>query len=140
MHATKILGAIIISLGCALVAVAATAPAPADKFEKFELKVHALEILLKAEADISKRYDQFLKTHKDLVALKNGPRGAETDELSMSLFLDALKDLPAKKKFSAKKCPEYIQKSKTMMTGSQGKEQDPWATRGIQMVEIVCKQ
>lgn len=135
MHAAKILGALALSAGVAL-----AAPVKPGKFERFESKIEELEKKLGAEKDISKRYGIFLSAHKELTAVKREKRGDESEELSMSLFLDSLDEMPIGKKFDAKKCAEYAQRSQTMMANRDPDQgEDPMVYRGLKIIGMVCR-
>lgn len=133
MRAKEILGALI------LIPLFAAAAGP-SVYEQFSQKITQLEEKLHQEKSLDRRYEAFLATHAELVKLrKNNPRQNEVDELSMSLFLDTLQDLPPKKKFDSKKCSSYQKKSKTMMA-SRDKEQgdDPMVTRAWKLLDSLC--
>lgn len=112
-----------------------------DVFKEFETKVNSLQKSLAKEKDITKRYDTFLKTFKEISELrKNNPRQSEDKEINMSFFMDALAALPGKAEFNAKKCPEYIKEVETAAKSYDETQKDPYSEKAVQITKQICKK
>ena len=111
-----------------------------DVYKEFQDKLDSLEKNLAIESNISKRYDLFLTTYADLVSLRKAhPRQAESKEINMSLFFDALAPFPAKKDFSAKKCPQYVKDVQGGMKSYQNKDSEISVIRANKLAQLICK-
>lgn len=140
MHRIQIFRALIfIFLLGGSVAGAARA-AKVDVYSEFQKKIEKLETDLKKEKDITKKYDSFLKSYRELSDLRaKNPRQAEEKELNMSLFMDSLAFLPEKKEFQAKKCADYKLEVTSMMKSYSKDQKEPFVERAFKVVDLICK-
>lgn len=110
-----------------------------DVYTDFQKKVSTLESDLKKEKIVTKRYDQFLKTYKDLSDLRaKNPRQSEDKELNMSFFMDTLSYLPEKKDFQASKCPSYKKEANTMMKSYDKSQKEPFIEKAFNIIDLIC--
>ncbi len=138
MHRTQILTnvvAVVIALA-SLQAVAAV-----DVYGEFQKKIDRLETDLKKEKDVTRRYDLFLKSYREMSDLRaKNPRQAEEKEINMSMFMDTLSYLPEKKSFQAKKCDEYKKEVNNMMKSYAKDQKEPFVEKAFQVVELICRK
>ncbi len=142
MHRKQILRALIVGffmLGSASPSFAAKG-VKVDVFADFQKKLDKLEGEIGKEKDITKRYDLFLKTYREISDLRaKNPRQAEAKELDMSLYMDSLAFLPEKKDFQVKKCSEYKNEVQSLMKSYDKTQKEPFVERAVRLVELICK-
>lgn len=137
MHSKQILRTLI----CVFLAVPGVAfSAKVDVYKEFENKVSSLEKSLSKEKDITKRYDLFLKTFKEINDLrKKNPRQDEEKEINMSYFMDALAPLPGKAEFQAKKCLEYVNEVGASAKSYEAGHKEDYADKALKITKLICK-
>lgn len=69
---------------------------------------------------------------------KQAVRGDESDELSMSLFMDSFNELPRPEKFRIKDCPQYRHQFVLSMKAKNPDENDPLVLRAEKFWESLC--
>lgn len=138
MHSTKFLRT--------LVSLLLTVPAEGfcaklDVYKEFEAKVSSLEKALVKEKNITKRYDIFLKSFKEINDLrKKNPRQNEEKEINMSYFMDALAPLPGRGDFQEKKCPEYLKEVETSAKSYEADHKEDYADRALKITKLICNK
>ncbi|MBV2168161.1 MAG: hypothetical protein KUL82_05580 [Bdellovibrio sp.] len=137
MHRIQIFRALILIF---LLGGSVAGAAKVDVYSEFQKKIAKLETDLKKEKDITKKYDSFLKSYRELSDLRaKNPRQAEEKELNMSLFMDSLAFLPEKKEFQAKKCRDYKKEVTAMMQSYSKDQKEPFVERAFKVVDLICK-
>lgn len=135
MFTRKLLGLIIGALGIFFLPYLSWA----GDFSAFEKRIVELERAA-GEMDFDSRYKEFNKARKDLDRIKRqGKRDSEENEISMSLYIEALSDFPMNQ-ISKKKCNE-IQKSSQSMnrTSSEEAEENAFLLRAVKLSSNLCK-
>lgn len=127
--------------GVSEVAVSAVSGyAKVDVYSNFQRKISQLEVDLKKEKSVFKKYEIFLKSHKELSDLRSkNPRQKEFSEINMSLFMDSLAGLPAKKDFDEKKCSQYLKDAHLMMGSYDKEKKEPFVERALAIIDLICK-
>lgn len=149
MHRKQILGALVI-LFFGVVA-AATMPAPTAVSDsgprtapkstvspEFDNQVNDMIFAMKKVKDPVKRYAVFTERFKKLSQWRAAHKQSESKEISMSLFMDTLSFLPAKKDFKYKNCPDYRKKAASMRSFKDGSP-DPEVESALEVVRVICQ-
>lgn len=115
--------------------------AKVDVYKEFETKISSLEKALPKEKDVTKRYDLFLKTFKEIHELrKKNPRQDEEKEINMSYFMDALAPLPGKSEFQAKNCSEYVKEVGTFAKSYEADHKEDYADKALKITKLICNK
>lgn len=141
MHRIQILRTVIVCFSLiAGIAVGTAQAAKVDVYSEFQKKISSLEGELKKEKDVTKRYDIFLKSFREMGDLRaKNPRQAEEKEINMSLFMDSLEFLPEKKDFQASKCKDYKKEVNDMMKSYAKDQKEPFVDKAFAIVDLICK-
>jgi hypothetical protein len=117
----------------------------ADKVEvfgEFNKEVDSLTKTVGSEKDKDKRFSLYLKSRDKITAMrKKNPRQAETQELSMSMFMDTMAFMPENAKgFKAKDCNQYKAKAHSgMQSYASDAPAEPYVEKAFKLIDSICK-
>jgi hypothetical protein len=110
-----------------------------ESFPAFENRVDEGEKKVAAAPKGAGQIQEIEKMLTDLkTTRKSAARGDETDEISMTLFMDSFNDLPSPDKFDAKDCPKYRHNFNTMMKARNPEQDDLWIERAERFWKQLC--
>jgi len=141
MHRIQLLTAVVL-VACAAVSVNANAATKVEVYAEFNKEIDALPKSLEKEKDKTKRFALYLKSREKIESLrKKNPRQLESQELNMSLFMDAFTAFPTKAKdFKAKDCAKYqTQMRKENQSYMSESEPEVYVDKALKLADAICK-
>ena len=141
MHRIQLLRIIILATFSAL-SVQVIAADKVEVFAEFNKEVDALPTALAKEKSKATRFSNFIKSKEKLTELrKKNPRQPETQEINMSLFMDAFASFPkSAKAFKAQDCDKYLKDMRKENRGYMADaEPEPYVEKALKVAETICK-
>lgn len=137
MHRTKFLAVVI----AFLMALQAEAQKKSEVFSEFNTEITSLKSALAKEKSPEVRMTLIEKSVSYLKGLRaKNPRQSEEQELNMSLYLDTLNYLPAKKDFKFKQCDKYQKDINNMMKQYTDPTKEVYVEEAFAVVRLLCKK
>ncbi|MNT05908.1 hypothetical protein D3C72_1405530 [compost metagenome] len=118
------------------------AAAKVEVYAEFNKEIESLPQTLAKEKDKAKRFSLYLKSREKIENLrKKNPRQLESQEINMSLFMNAFTAFPSKAKdFKAQDCAKYqTQMRKENQSYMSESEPEVYVDKALKLAEVICK-